>query len=96
MLDALVGANGVGRRRATASARSFARASSTTRKSRSRSRKPRPSMPMFEMPNMPGSAIGAISLGDIFGKALGNRAKPRRMTVKEAHEPLDRSRKATS
>jgi ATP-dependent HslUV protease ATP-binding subunit HslU len=45
-------------------------------------------VPMFELPNMPGSAIGAISLGDIFGKALGGRAKPRRMTVKDAHAPL--------
>ena len=32
---------------------------------------PSSSMPMFELPNMPGSAIGAISIGDIFGKALG-------------------------
>jgi ATP-dependent HslUV protease ATP-binding subunit HslU len=46
------------------------------------------STPMFELPNMPGSAIGAISLGDIFGKNFGQRAKPRRMAVKEAHEPL--------
>src|SRR5208282_2701020 len=46
------------------------------------------SMPMFELPNMPGSSIGAISIGDIFGKSLGNRAKPRRTTVKDAHAPL--------
>jgi ATP-dependent HslUV protease ATP-binding subunit HslU len=46
------------------------------------------SMPMFELPNMPGSAIGAISIGDIFGKSLGNRAKPRRTTVKDAYAPL--------
>ncbi len=46
-----------------------------------------PAMPMFELPNMPGSAIGAISIGDIFGKALGNRAKPRRTTVKDAQPP---------
>jgi ATP-dependent HslUV protease ATP-binding subunit HslU len=45
-------------------------------------------MPMFELPNMPGSAIGAISIGDIFGKSLGNRAKPRRTTVKDAYAPL--------
>ena len=45
-------------------------------------------VPMFELPNMPGSAIGAISLGDIFGKSLGGRAKPRRMTVRDAHAPL--------
>ena len=46
------------------------------------------SMPMFELPNMPGSAIGAISIGDIFGKSLGNRPKPRRTTVKDAYAPL--------
>jgi ATP-dependent HslUV protease ATP-binding subunit HslU len=46
------------------------------------------SMPMFELPNMPGASVGAISLGDIFGKALGNRAKPRRTSVKDAAEPL--------
>jgi ATP-dependent HslUV protease ATP-binding subunit HslU len=46
------------------------------------------SLPMFELPNMPGSAIGAISIGDIFGKAMGGRTKPRRMSVKDAHEPL--------
>ena len=46
------------------------------------------SMPMFELPNMPGSSIGAISIGDIFGKSLGNRAKPRRTTVKDAYAPL--------
>jgi ATP-dependent HslUV protease ATP-binding subunit HslU len=49
---------------------------------------PSSGVPMFELPNMPGSAIGAISLGDIFGKSLGGRAKPRRITVKDAHAPL--------
>ena len=44
--------------------------------------------PMFELPNMPGASIGAINLGDIFGKGFGARAKTRRTTVKEAHEPL--------
>jgi ATP-dependent HslUV protease ATP-binding subunit HslU len=46
------------------------------------------SMPMFDLPNMPGASIGAISIGDIFGKSLGNRAKPRRTTVKDATAPL--------
>ncbi len=45
-------------------------------------------MPMFEMPNMPGAAMGAISLGDIFGKALGGRTRVLRTSVKEAYEPL--------
>ena len=44
------------------------------------------SMPMFELPNMPGASIGAISLGDIFGKA--SRSKQQRLLVKEAHAPL--------
>ena len=47
-----------------------------------------PNLPMFELPNMPGASVGAISLGDIFGKAMGGRAKSRRTTVKDAHEPL--------
>ncbi len=47
-----------------------------------------PSMPMFDLPNMPGASIGAISIGDIFGKALGKSAKPRRTTVKDATGPL--------
>jgi ATP-dependent HslUV protease ATP-binding subunit HslU len=43
-------------------------------------------LPMFELPNMPGASIGAINLGDIFGK--GQRTKPKRMTVADAREPL--------
>ncbi|MGY6570374.1 MAG: ATP-dependent protease ATPase subunit HslU [Salinarimonas sp.] len=45
-------------------------------------------MPMFELPGMPGSSMGAISLGDMFGKAFGGRTKSRRTTVSEAYEPL--------
>ena len=45
-------------------------------------------MPMFELPGMPGASVGAISVGDIFGKAFGNRTKKRRTTVREAYEPL--------
>ena len=45
-------------------------------------------MPMFELPNMPGASVGAISIGDIFGKAMGGRTKTRRTTVKDAYEPL--------
>jgi ATP-dependent HslUV protease ATP-binding subunit HslU len=44
-------------------------------------------MPMFELPNMPGSSVGAISIGDIFGK-LGNKTRSLRTSVKEAYEPL--------
>ena len=45
-------------------------------------------LPMFELPNMPGASMSAISLSDLFGKSLGGRAKPRRTTVREAFEPL--------
>jgi ATP-dependent HslUV protease ATP-binding subunit HslU len=45
-------------------------------------------MPMFELPNMPGASVGAINLSDIFGKGFGQRLKPKRMSVAEAHEPL--------
>ena len=44
-------------------------------------------MPMFEIPGMPGAQMGAISIGDIFGK-MGQRTKTRRILVKEAHGPL--------
>jgi ATP-dependent HslUV protease ATP-binding subunit HslU len=44
-------------------------------------------MPMFEIPGMPGAQMGAISIGDIFGK-LGSRTKTRRLTVADSHEIL--------
>src|SRR6266576_6274676 len=44
--------------------------------------------PMFEIPGMPGAQMGAVSIGDIFGKMGGGRSKTRRLTVKEAYEPL--------
>ena len=44
-------------------------------------------MPMFEIPGMPGAQMGAISIGDIFGK-IGGRTKTRRLTVKESHDIL--------
>ncbi len=45
-------------------------------------------LPMFELPGQPGASIGAFNLGDMLGKALGRSAKPRRMTVSDAYEPL--------
>ncbi len=45
-------------------------------------------MPMFEIPGMPGAQMGAISLGDIFGKMGGGRTKTRRLTVEDSHELL--------
>ena len=42
-------------------------------------------MPMFEIPGMPGAQMGAINIGDIFGKLGGGRTKTRRVTVLESH-----------
>jgi len=44
-------------------------------------------MPMFEIPGLPGAQMGAISIGDIFGK-MGGRTKTRRLTVEDSHELL--------
>jgi len=45
-------------------------------------------MPMFEIPGLPGAQMGAISIGDIFGKLGGGRSKTRRVTVAESHDLL--------
>jgi len=45
-------------------------------------------MPLFEIPGMPGAQMGAISIGDIFGKLGGGRTKTRRVNVKESYEIL--------
>ncbi|HEY3641601.1 MAG TPA: ATP-dependent protease ATPase subunit HslU [Xanthobacteraceae bacterium] len=45
-------------------------------------------MPMFEIPGLPGAQMGAISIGDIFGKLGGGRSKTRRVTVAESHDVL--------
>jgi ATP-dependent HslUV protease ATP-binding subunit HslU len=45
-------------------------------------------MPMFDIPGMPGAQMGAISIGDIFGKLGGGRTKARRVTVDESHDIL--------
>jgi ATP-dependent HslUV protease ATP-binding subunit HslU len=44
-------------------------------------------LPRFEIPGMPGAQMGAINIGDIFGK-MGGRTKTRRVTVGESHEIL--------
>src|SRR5215213_9665465 len=45
-------------------------------------------LPMFEIPGVPGASVGAINLGDMFGKAFGGKTKTRRVNVREAYEPL--------
>jgi ATP-dependent HslUV protease ATP-binding subunit HslU len=45
-------------------------------------------MPLFDIPGMPGAQMGAISIGDIFGKLGGGRSKTRRVTVQDSHDIL--------
>ena len=45
-------------------------------------------MPLFDIPGMPGAQMGAISIGDIFGKLGGNRTKTRRVTVQDSYAIL--------
>ena len=47
-----------------------------------------PSMPSFDIPGMPGSQVGMINLSDMLGKALGQRTKPRRITVRDSFSIL--------
>ena len=45
-------------------------------------------LPTFEIPGMPGAQMGMINLNDMLGKAFGNQAKPKKMTVADSHEIL--------
>ena len=45
-------------------------------------------LPMFDIPGQPGASIGAINIGDMFGKAFGQRTKPRRVTVLDSYDVL--------
>ncbi|MDA7963782.1 ATP-dependent protease ATPase subunit HslU [Ruegeria sp.] len=45
-------------------------------------------MPMFDIPGQPGSQMGMMNLGDIFGKAFGGRTVKKRMTVAESYDAL--------
>jgi ATP-dependent HslUV protease ATP-binding subunit HslU len=45
-------------------------------------------LPLFDIPGMPGAQMGAISIGDIFGKLGGSRTKTRRVTVTDSYEIL--------
>jgi ATP-dependent HslUV protease ATP-binding subunit HslU len=46
------------------------------------------SLPTFDVPGMPGAQMGMINLNDMLGKALGGRAKRRRMSVADSYEAL--------
>ena len=85
VLDALVGANS-----STATRDSFRkklRAGELNDKEIEIETQSSGGMPLFEIPGMPGAQMGAISIGDIFGK-LGGRSKTRRLTVESSHELL--------
>src|ERR1700761_4569999 len=45
-------------------------------------------MPLVDIPGIPGAQMGAISIGDIFGKLGGGRTKTRRVTVQDSHDIL--------
>jgi ATP-dependent HslUV protease ATP-binding subunit HslU len=43
---------------------------------------------MMDIPGQPGSQMGMMNLGDIFGKAFGNRTTTKRITVADSHDIL--------
>ncbi|MGE3231971.1 MAG: ATP-dependent protease ATPase subunit HslU [Hyphomicrobium sp.] len=45
-------------------------------------------MPTFEIPGMPGAQVGMLNINEMFGKAFGQRTKPRRLNVAESYEVL--------
>ena len=45
-------------------------------------------LPMFDIPGAPGASIGAINIGDMLGKAFGQRTKTRRVTVSDSYDVL--------
>jgi ATP-dependent HslUV protease ATP-binding subunit HslU len=45
-------------------------------------------MQMFDIPGQPGSNMGMMNIGDLFGKAFGGRSVRRKMTVAESYDIL--------
>ena len=43
---------------------------------------------MMDIPGQPGMGMGALNLGDIFGKAFGGRKVRRRLSVSQSYELL--------
>ncbi|HJL58403.1 MAG: ATP-dependent protease ATPase subunit HslU [Pelagibacteraceae bacterium] len=46
------------------------------------------SLPTMDIPGMPGSQMGMINLGDVFGKSFSAPKKNKKMTVEESHSYL--------
>ena len=49
---------------------------------------PNLSLPTMDIPGMPGSQMGMINLGDIFGKGVGGQKKMKKMSIKDSHSYL--------
>ena len=45
-------------------------------------------MPTFDIPGMPGASMGMLNLSDMFGKAMGNQTKPKKMSVSDSYDIL--------
>ncbi|MCP4384475.1 MAG: ATP-dependent protease ATPase subunit HslU [Hyphomicrobiales bacterium] len=45
-------------------------------------------MPSFDIPGMPGASVGVMNIGDMLGKAFGQKTKTRKVTVGDSHEVL--------
>ena len=45
-------------------------------------------MPNFDIPGMPGASMSMISIGDMFGKALGQKTKKKKVTVEQSYDIL--------
>lgn len=45
-------------------------------------------LPTFDIPGMPGAQMGMLNLGDMFGKAFGERTKKKRMKVADSYAVL--------
>jgi len=85
LLDALVGASSGNTRE---SFRKSLRAGELDSKEVELEMKDAGGMPAFEIPGMPNAQISMVNIGDIFGKAFGQKGKKRRITVADAHAPL--------
>lgn len=45
-------------------------------------------MPNFDIPGMPGASMSMVSIGDMFGKAMGQKTKKKKVTVENSYELL--------
>jgi ATP-dependent HslUV protease ATP-binding subunit HslU len=45
-------------------------------------------LPTFDIPGMPGAQMGMLNLGEVFGKAFGQRSKRKKLTVAQSYEVL--------